>query len=158
MINADYDPTFHDEAADIGRLNIMLDELTERRFASAAVFAGTIRQALELFSITLPLLPIEGTNPPSTDAEDSQVPDDGEYVFQIGDEAGDTDNDVYLYIVCDKDEDGFYTGYAQVVNGDDLADMTDDDMLDREFPELVGDADGETPYIQQVRFQGYDKD
>jgi len=151
------DPVFYDEAADIGRLNIMLDELTERRFASPIVFAGTIRQALELFSITLPILPIEGTDPPSVDGVDP-IPNDGEYVFQLADAQGDTNNDVYLYVVCDKDDDGFYTGYAQVVNGDDLSELMDQDLLDREFPELVGDDNGETDYIKQVRFQGYDTD
>jgi hypothetical protein len=69
----------------------------------------------------------------------------------------DEDSGLYLYIVIDRNEKGLYDCYAQIVSADELADIMDDDVLEREFPEIVGDSDGETDYERQVRHTDSDE-
>ena len=138
-------------------LNGLLDAITEKRFASPTVFIQAVRAVCELHGINLPILEIEGEDGPT--AQDGKfvlarvsnplnpdmyaAPDEGEYIFNV------EGTEFYLYIVVDHDDDDAYDCYAQVVSEDELSDVMDAELDD--FPELVGDKNGETEYEKHVR-------
>lgn len=140
-------PEFYDEATDVNRLNLLFDAITAKRFVSPVIFAHAVRGACDLHGITFPLLDIEGTNGPTvadgkfvlTRVSDPKnpdmyaAPDECEHVFHVEDGDGDI-SDIYLYIVCDKDEIGFYECYAQLVNEEELHTVLNMEF-DRDFPE-----------------------
>lgn len=151
-------PTYYDEATDVTRLNELLDAITAKRFVSPVIFVQAVRGACDLHGITLPLLDIEGTNGATPEegkfilaritnpsAPDMYAaPTEGEYVFHCEDGDGDI-TEIYLYLVCDRDEKGYYECYAQLVNEDELHDVLN--MDERDFPEVPE----ENEYANQVR-------
>jgi hypothetical protein len=162
---------FHDETTDVFRLNQLLDDLTEKRFITVNVFVAAVRGALDLHGITLPMLDVEGAHgydKTGASVEDGKFvqagitdgsnvdmyapPVDGEFIFNVKD-IHDTDgpSDIYLYMLAEREEDGVYACYAQLVNGDELEELMSSDPLDDEFPELVGDIAGETDWLKQQR-------
>jgi hypothetical protein len=165
----DNEAIFHDETTDIYRLNQLLDDLTEKRFVSPVVFVAAVRGACDLHGITLPHLEIEGVD--GVTVEDGKFiqagiecpinpemyapPSDGEFIFNVKDQHDmDSESDVYLYMIADRDDDGVWECYAQLVNGGELEELLSTDPLDDEFPELVGDIAGETEWLKQQRHLG----
>jgi hypothetical protein len=155
------EPTIHSEGLTVERLNALLDTLTIKRFLSAALAAQTIRAALDLHGITLPILEVEGGSggyfgPTSadgksilagvhsgTDPKMFQPATEGEWTFKIVDADGpddDFDDHLSLYIVMDQDEDNLIEAYAQVVDDEDLDDLMnmDDRMTDFDYQTQVG--------------------
>lgn len=151
-----------DEATDVDRLNELLDAITAKRFISPVIFVQAVRSACALHGIALPLLDIEGTNGPTV--EDGKfvlarisspqaldmyaAPTEGEYIFHCEDGNGNI-TDTYLYMVVDRDDEGLYDAYAQLVSEDELHDVLNVD--EKDYPELVGDISGETKYLAQTR-------
>jgi len=161
---------FHDETTDVARLNTLLDDLTEKRFITVNVFVAAVRGALDLHGITLPMLDVEGfpaTGPGPTAMDGKFVqagvtdganvnmyapPVDGEFIFNVKcSHDVDGPSDIYLYMIAEREEDGVFACYAQLVNGDELEELVSSDPLDKEFPELVGDLAGETEWLAQQR-------
>lgn len=138
----------HDDVTDINRFNDLLDAITEKRFVAPAIFIQAVRAACDLHGIVLPLLPIEGENgntvsdghailigATSATKPTMSVPhDECEEVLHIEDGNGNV-TDTYLYIVVDKDEEGLYECYAQIVDDDELKDVIN--MVEKDYPELV---------------------
>jgi hypothetical protein len=141
-------PEFYDETTDVHRLNTLLDDITAKRFVAPILFVQAVRGALDLHGITLPHIDIEGkngmtpeegpailagvTNPLAPDMY--AAPFDGEYIFHVEDAHGDI-SDIYLYMVCDKDFEGLFECYAQLVNEDELSEVMEI-ADDREYPEI----------------------
>jgi hypothetical protein len=168
---SEFDPVFYDETTDVGRLNQLFDELTEKRFISVNVFVGAVRAALDLHGITLPHLDVEGADgydSAGATVEDGKFvqagitdganvnmyapPVDGEWIFNIKNGSDETaDSDVYLYMIADRDDEGVFECYVQLVNGDEVDDLTGTENLDNDYPELVGDIAGETEWLAQQR-------
>lgn len=108
-------------------------------------------------------------NPLDMNSPRGSTPVEAEYLFKIIDADGpdnqakggndkDNDDDLYLYIVIDLDEENLIDAYAQVVHEDEVDDLTDYNLGARLFPELVGDISGETKYEKQVRHTRDDED
>jgi hypothetical protein len=168
---------FTNNSGQMDRMNTALDKLTEKRFLSPTLFAATVRACCDFMGISLPHLPIEGMDGPNvmdgkailqgqTSATSPSVtspPTECEYLFKIidadaiGDEISgitpeeDWDGHLYLYIVMNRDDEGLYEAWAQVIDEDDLDDLAYLDVYDRDYPELVGDVNGETQYLKQTR-------
>lgn len=142
------EPTYYDEATDVTRLNELLDAITAKRFVSSVIFVQSVRAACDLHGITLPILDIEGSNGPTvaeapgilyradspTAPQMYAAPTEGEYVFHCEDGDGDI-SEIYLYMVADKDDEGLYECYAQLVNEDELHTVLNME-LDRDYPEV----------------------
>jgi hypothetical protein len=176
-------PTVYNEGVGVERLNALLDELTLKPFSTAALAAQTIRAALDLYGITLPILEVEGGSGGyfgTTVADGPAIlagitsmantnmyapPIDGEWAFKIADSDGpddDFDDSLYLYIIMDHDDDQNTTDcYATIVDKDDLSYITSDDAYQDQkgrhlvTPELDGRS-GETPYLKTQRRVGTD--
>ncbi len=165
-------PTLYNDAADIGRLNGLLDQITSKRFSDPAVAAQAIRAALDLHGITLPRMPVEGSPPTTADGHAAQLgvvdranpdmykaPREGEWSWKIKDANGpdgDSDDDLHLYIVMNvADENGFeglIEVYAQVLDSEELEEVENmDDVTDKDYEALVGDIAGETDYLEKQR-------
>jgi hypothetical protein len=173
------EPTIVNDAADVSRLNTLLDQILEKPFLSPTVAINAIRAAMDLTGIVLPKLDceieIEGPNTPEAlsmlmaGKRLPTAPLDVEYLFKILDadhdadvKAGvenDWDNHLYLYIVLNRnDEIGVYEAYAQIVDADDVDALIWAD-IPKELADLyvdLGGADinGETPYGRMVRHSG----
>lgn len=163
----DAEALFHDETTDVARLNKLLDELTEKRFIGVNVFVAAVRGALDLHGMTLPMLDVEGAGPGATVMDGKFVqagvtdganvnmyapPVDGTFIFNIKDARDvEADSDVYLYMIAEREDDGVFACYAQLVNSEELEELLSTDPLDHEFPELVGDIAGETEWLKQQR-------
>lgn len=142
----------------------MLRDLPVRRWQSTASGA-----ALDFFGITLPQLEIEESG--ETSAQDGPAiqnhismkdPIDNninrftdfpfESLFKITDTPDTEDDHLFLYICIDRDGPQYFEAYAQIVNNDELDTLRDMDGADhKDMPELVGDENGETPYLRQTR-------
>jgi hypothetical protein len=154
-------PTIHSEGITVERLNSLLDTLTIKKFLSAALAAQTIRAALNLHGIILPILEVEGgsggnfgptvADGPSiihgvhsgTDPKMHEPQTEGEWTFKIVDADGpdnDFDDHLNLYIVMDQDENNLIECYAQIVTDADLDDLVnmDDSLTDLDFQREVG--------------------
>lgn len=108
-------------------LNADLDKVTEKPFQNSAVFMNTIRATIERYSL---LIPAMGQATLSSDAE---------IVFKLG-ESG-----KFLYIVYDVNDFGFTEGYAQVVDDDELQDLSkldSDEWMSNKVPYIAK----KTPY------------
>lgn len=174
-------PTIVNDASDIDRLNVLLDQLLEKPFLSPSVAINAVRAALDFHGILLPKLDVEQEKegPNTVDAlsylmSGKRLPTpawDCEYLFKITDadhdediKAGkvgrvDWDNYLYLYLVLDRNDDlGVYEAYAQIVDADDVDALIHVDIpqeLADLYPDLMGmDVNGETPYMKQVRHSG----
>ena len=154
------EPTIYSGGLTVERLNALLDTLTIKRFLSAALAAQTIRAALDIHGITLPILEVEGGeggNFGSSTADGKSIlagvsamnnpnmyapPTEGEWNFKIVDanHDDDADDNLSLYIVMDQDEDNLIDCYAQIVDGEELEDLMnmDDKMTDFDFQTQVG--------------------
>lgn len=168
------DITFFNEDTDVARMNVLLEELCSKRFIAVNVFTAAVRAVAELHGILLPLLDVEGADGQDqagptvadgkfvqagiTDAANVNMyapPFEGTWVFNvISGAALDAPSDIYLYMIAEREDDGIYGCYAQLVDGDELQDLLSTDNLDDEFPELVGDVAGETPWDEQQRHVG----
>jgi hypothetical protein len=158
---ANQEPTIYNDGMTVERLNALLDTITIKRFLSAALAAQTIRAALDLHGITLPILEVEGGQggyygPTSADSkfilhgvhsgtnpEMYAPPTEGEWTFKIVDADGpdgDFDDNLTLYIVMDQDEDNLIECYAQVVDDAELDDLInmDDKLTDFDYQTQVG--------------------
>ena len=165
-------PTIYNDAADIDRLNDILDKITSKRFSDAAVAAQAIRAALDMAGITFPRLPVEAAPATTADGHAAQLgltdrstprvknpPREGEWTWKIKDADGpddDADDDLHLYVVMNvADEDGFeglIEVYAQVLTSDELEVIQNmDDVTDKDYEDLVGDIAGETDYLEKQR-------
>jgi len=153
----------------VERLNEMLDRVTEKRFLNSQIAITAIRMCLQIYGITLPLLECEGqSGQTSQDGQEIQknigtltkppaLEQTGEFIFKIvdadGREDGDSDDDLYIYIVLDTDKDDpeladLIECYAQVLDKDDLDAISDTDVLaDKDFDPPVGDRAGETEWL-----------
>jgi hypothetical protein len=163
------EPTTYDDASDIGRLNDLLDKLTDKRFSTQTLVVACVRAALDLHGITLPILDVElgGSSvldgksimmnvTTANDPEENKPPEEGEWIWKIRDSDGDKfdndwDDDIYFYLVIDKDEDGLYSAYAQLISPEELRDLHDDGLAAKVYPELVGDLAGETEWNKLIR-------
>jgi hypothetical protein len=167
------DPTIYSEGLTVERINDLLDKLTAKRFANASVAAQTIRAALDLAGITLPVLEVEGGTggyfgPTSADGPAIlagissmtnptmyQPPSEGEWLFKIKDSDGpddDFDDTLNLYIVMNIDDENLIECYAQILTDDEVPIIANmDNITDKEYAELVGDRAGETDYDKQIR-------
>jgi hypothetical protein len=109
-------PEYHlsDHSPEIDEMNHHFDEVLEnKKFANPFLIIHAIRSILEKYSITLPMVDMDGI--------------DDEFVFKI--EHPETEG-YHLYITIDTDPRGHYEGYAQVVDKKELASLEkmDDDM------------------------------
>ena len=158
------------DASDIGRLNDLLDKLTEKRFTSASLASSTVRAALDLYGIRLPILDIDGYSrdtmfegravqlgATTANCEISAPPVEGEYLFNISgkeaDDEIDEDNDIYLYFVVSLD-DFLYDAYAQIVTKEEADSVMGHEFDEKDFPEVVGDIAGETTWDKMQRHNG----
>jgi|GEM_PF-3605409 len=174
-------PTIYNEGYTVERLNSLMDEVTSKRFLSAALAAQTIRACLDLHSISLPHLEVEGGSGTTT-ADGPFIlqgvqsmdnpnmyapPTEGEWLFKIQDSDGpdnDFDDTLWLYIVMDMDEDNLVDCFAQVITDKDLddiskyTDMTDDEYQDQkgrlDYIPHEGDRSGESEYQKDIRHIG----
>jgi hypothetical protein len=151
-------PTIHSEGLTVERLNSLLDKLTSKPYASAALATQSVRAALDLHGITLPPLEVEGgsggnygssvADGPSilhgvhggTDPKMYSPPAEGEWLFKVKDSDGpddDFDDHLYLYVVMDHiimpEIGNAVDCYAQIISDEDVEDiaaMKDDDYQD----------------------------
>lgn len=164
-------PTIYNEHPDIERLNGLLDQVTSKPFLDPTLAIRTVRAALDLYGITLPIIDeveqkiagpqVANTAIDSTGNSPVEVsePTDGgvELLYNIEDADGpdgDADDGWYLYLCIERDvETGFWEAYAQVVQEDDAEALInmDPEELQRSFPDLIGDVSGETEYEKQIR-------
>lgn len=149
-------------STEVDRLNGLLDAITAKRFISPVIFVQAVRGACGLYGIPLPILDIEGKDGATSDeskgilfgiADPSApamyaAPVEGEYVFHCEDGNGDI-TEHYLYLVVDRDDEGLYECYAQLVEEDELQSLLN--INEKEYLELVGDVSGETEYLAQTR-------
>jgi hypothetical protein len=107
----------------MNNINADLDALGDRVFQNSVVFINTVRGTVERYGILIP--PSYGTAAMSMSAE---------LVYKLG-ESG-----KFLYVVHDTNEDGFVEGYAQVVNNEELKELSsldsEDWMKDTEESEI----------------------
>ena len=130
MEHLNQDSILFDTNSDVARLNTMLDHLCERKFADPKVAISCFRKALELYGVMLPILDLEN--------EHTMKEDDFEETFKITNVEDDT---LYFYITiekCDENHPGLYEAWAQVVEEDELDDLSDE--AEDEF-----DAEDEIP-------------
>jgi hypothetical protein len=173
---AERDPIIYSNGDQVDRVNDLLDQLTAKRFACAAVCAQILRTSLELAGIQLPLLeveiPYEGSGGGSvadgkfilhgvetgSDPAMYAPPTEGEWLFKIVDSDGpddDYDDYLHLYIVMDLDEQNLIECYAQILSDDEVGDvMNMDNVSAKDYEELVGDVAGETDWLKQQRHIG----
>lgn len=90
-----------------------LDALTEKPYQNAPIFLAQLRGVLERYGMNLP-----------QKATTNFLNLSAELVYALG------NSQLYLYIVYDTNEDGYVDGYAQVVNNDELKDLTNMDAND----------------------------
>lgn len=172
-------PTIVNDAADIHRLNTLLDQITARPYLSPTIAVQAIRGALDIHGLKLPHIDIEsqaiGPNQQdalsylSTGKRADRETSDTEYLFKIVDAdrdedlkhgvAFDWDDRLYLYIVMDRHEDiGVWEVFAQICDVDEVDDLLHADIPDAllDQPEdLHGkDVNGESPYLRQIRHSG----
>ena len=154
-------PTIYNEGITVERLNSLLNQITSRPFQTAALAAQTIRAALDLNGITLPMLEVEGGNGrtsadgPSiinhlatmSNPTKNEPPSEGEWLFKITDADGpddDFDDHLHLYIVMDlinEDPDigNVIDCFAQVLSTEDLDALGEfDDPTDPEYQAQKG--------------------
>jgi hypothetical protein len=154
-------PTIHSEGLTVERLNALLDTITIKPFLSASLAAQTIRAALDLHSITLPILEVEGgsggyfgstvadgpailTGVSSMKSPDMYAPPtEGEWLFKIEDSDGpddDFDDHLSLYIIMDQNDKNLIDCYAQIVTDDEVDDLAnmEDNMTDMDYQREVG--------------------
>lgn len=174
-------PTVWSEGITVERLNSLLDQVTSKPISNASLAAQIIRAALQLHGFTLPVLEVEGgqggyygrtsADGPAilagisamTDPAMYAPPAEGEWIFKITDADGpdnDFDDDLYLYIVMDMVDMGKKLGlavdaYAQVLSGEDLDILSDDDYQEAvgggNEAEHEGDRAGESDYQKKIR-------
>ena len=111
-----------DDNSDVFRLNNTLDHLCDKKFADPKIAISCFRKALELYGIMLPILDIENEHTPKEF--------DFEEIFKITSVEDLGDNTLYFYITiekCDENNPGLYEAYAQIVDEDELDDLTDED-------------------------------
>jgi hypothetical protein len=154
-------PTVYNEGFGVDRLNALLDQLTSKRFFTAALAIQTIRAALDLHGITLPVVPAEHPDQRKVNWNGSRGNWEGEeyeYLWHLDNndtpnsDQGDRDNKLNLYIVINKDEDGVYDVYAQILYDDEVETITSmDNLTDKDYEELVGDEAGETAWLKNTR-------
>jgi hypothetical protein len=161
-------PTIFNDAIDLERVNLLLDQITEKPFLSPFVAVQAVRLALEFHGVKLPKLDcetqIEGPNTldalkllmtgkrvetPAINVEYAFKVEEGDYNDSVGDENG-----LYFYFVMDRnDEVGVYQAYAQLVDKDDLnalLNMSVDGDVDLDGK----DINGEDPFLKQVKHSG----
>jgi len=150
-------PISYDEVADLSRFNELLESITEKLFVSPMVFAQAVRAACDLYGIVLPPLevehigwtsPMDGESVLTGETETDhptgeELPDNEEIIFNIEDSDGNL-QDIYLYLIMERTEQGLYDCYAQLVNDEDL-----EDLLTLNRPEKTLDLN--TSYLDQVR-------
>lgn len=165
-------PTIHSEGHGVERVNELLDKLTSKRFVTSELAVRTIRAALDLTGITLPHLEVEGTTGSTTmdghaaqlgvtsktDPDMTAPPTEGEWFFKIKDSDGpdgDFDDDLYLYIVLNRDEEGYIECYAQILLEDELDEVGNMDNISvKDYTDLVGDVSGEDTWLKSQRHIG----
>lgn len=109
------EPNIELTAERIDELNSKLDVLTAKPYQNAPIFLTQLRAAFEMFGINLP-----------STATEQFLNLDAEIVYDLPNE------NRYLYIVYNTREDGFVDGYAQVVDEQELSDlssMTKEDLF-----------------------------
>lgn len=162
----------YNDQPDVDKLNELLDQMMARPFTSSFIAVQSLRAALDLFGIKLPVLPIEqAIQGPSTIAaltmlhagKSMPVPNpECEYAYKIVNasiDPGSKDeiDDLYLYFVVDlNDENGHYEAYAQIVTKEELDKLLSMDIpdMEHEYPDQVGDDNGETTWDQRIRHTG----
>lgn len=158
------------------RLNTILTQLTGKLFLSLQVYVDAVRAALDFHGFKLPHLDCEQvTDGPKLGIaygdlkhgpgfEDNRntptVAPEFEYVFELKYDQptknyDGKDPEEYLYMVASQvkleGEGNFWECYAQVVNAEELEELTANDEDPRQFPDLSGDASGETEYLKLQR-------
>lgn len=91
----------------LDNVNADLDGLADRVYQNSVVYINAVRGTVERYGILIP--PSYGMAAMSMNAE---------LVYKLG-ESG-----KFLYIVHDTNEEGFVEGYAQVVNNDELKELS----------------------------------
>ena len=119
-----------DDSIDL--INSHFDQYVNGKFATAYLVVQTVRGVLERFGVNLP--------------DGHPTGFDEEIIFRATDLNGD-DEDLYLCIMIDVDDNGHYDAYAQFLNGDDLDDVLNMDISTDEVTpsQLV------SPYLRQTR-------
>jgi hypothetical protein len=107
---------------DIEKINADLDAVTLNPFVNSALFTNAVRGTLERYGILLP-----------AESNIQQLSLEGEFVYQLG------DSGQYVYAVHNLSPEGEVEGYAQIVDGDELADLqsldTDENDVDPPAPD-----------------------
>lgn len=101
------------------KINAELDTLTLKPYQNAPIFLNQLRGLLERYGTTLP-----------ASATPHFLNLSAELIYALG------DSGLNLYIVYDTNDDSFVDGYAQIVNNDELNDLT---SMDSE--EILGDRE-----------------
>ena len=119
-----------DESIDL--INNHFDEYVNGKFATAYLVIQTVRGVLERFGVKMPDVHPTGF--------------DEEIIFRATDLDG-NDEDLYLCIMIDVDNNGHYDAYAQFVDGDELDEVLNMDIETDEISpqQLV------SPYLRQTR-------
>jgi hypothetical protein len=141
------EPVSFDSVVDIGRANDLLDQITLKPFTSPTIFITAVRAVLDLHGIVLPMMELDGLDPVplSIDVQDP-VEVEGEYVYPIEDERGDQ-TDAYIYIIVNRNDQGHYECYAQVVDQEELEFLVSIDPAD--YPDT--DTPDQTSYLTKIR-------
>jgi hypothetical protein len=92
---------------DIEKINEDLDAVTVNPFVNSVMFVNTIRGTLERYGILLP-----------AHSNLQQLALEGEYVYKLG-ESGQ-----YVYMVHNLSPEGTVEGYANIVTGEELDDLS----------------------------------
>lgn len=115
---------------DIEKVNADLDAVTLNPFVNSSLFTNAVRGTLERYGILLP-----------AESNLQQLSLEGEYIYQLG------DSGQYVYSVHNLSPEGEVEGYAQIVDGDELAELTALDTDENDVDEPVNDS-GPTEWMK----------
>lgn len=155
------------------RLNTILTQITGKLFLSLQTYVDAVRAALDFHGIKLPHLDCE-QEPAGPNAGRAYgdlihgpgfeinrnvptIPNEFEYVFELKyeDITGEKEPQEFLYMCANQvqldNEGNFWETYAQVVNAEELDELLSLEEDPRKFPDLSGDASGETEYLKLQR-------
>lgn len=165
-------PIIYNDHPDVKKLNDLLEQICSRPFKTSSLVVQSIRAALDLFGITLPVLEVEQEiNGPDKEAAETQMNTgkllppsivDCEYAFKIEPQNINTDDveSLHLYIVIDRNSaTHHYEAYSQVVDEKDLNMLLNMDVPDMDH--VYGEEDGddeETPFNTAAKTQDSGED
>lgn len=114
---------------DIDKINADLDAVTLNPYVNSAMFVNSIRGTLERYGIILP-----------AHSNLQQLSLEGEYVYQLG------DSGQYIYMVHNLNPEGEVEAWAQLVDGEELEDLTSLDTDENDVD--VNNTSGPTEWMK----------